>query len=334
MTKPLLRLRSLTTSLVVDGQLRRVVEQVDLDILSGEVVGLVGESGSGKSVTARSIIRLLPPGARSEGEIRFGERDVLRMSRGELRALRAEDIGMVFQDPRAHIDPLWTVGDYLGEGLRVHKRLGRESARRRSLELLADMGITDADRVLRSYPGELSGGMLQRVMIAGALSCDPALLIADEATTALDVTVQSEILAIFRQLRSERGLGMLFITHDLGLASAICDRIVVMYAGRVVESQPAARLFSAPTHPYSAALVSARPSLESPHHRLAAVPGRPVSALEAPSGCPFHPRCAYTLETCRVERPPLVESAPESMSACLRAQELRDALYQEVHTGA
>jgi oligopeptide/dipeptide ABC transporter ATP-binding protein len=329
---PLLRLRSLTTSLVVDGELRRVVEQVDLDVLPGEVVGLVGESGSGKSVTARSIIRLLPRGARCEGEIRFGERDVLQMSRAELRALRSEDVGMVFQDPRAHIDPLWTVGDYLGEGLRVHKRLRRAAVQQRSLELLADMGITDAERVLRSYPGELSGGMLQRVMIAGALSCEPRLLIADEATTALDVTVQSEILAIIRRLRSDQGLGILFITHDLGLASAICDRIVVMYAGRVVESQPAARLFSAPTHPYSAALVSARPSLEHPHDRLAAVPGRPVSALEAPAGCPFHPRCAYTLDSCRVERPTLVESAPGSMSACLRAEELRDVLHEGVHT--
>ncbi len=304
----MLEVEDLCTSLLIDGRPQPVVRGMSLTVAEGEVVGLVGESGSGKSITARSVIGLLPRGATVDGRIVVGGADRLSMSRRELRRLRAETVSMIFQDPRAHIDPLWRVEDYVGEGLRVHKGMSRAAARERSAALLASMGILDAERVLRAYPGQLSGGMLQRVMIAGALSCEPRMVIADEATTALDVTVQSDILAILNELRRNRGLSMLFITHDLGLASVICDRIVVMYAGQPMAVQDSAGLFAAPAHPYAAALVGARPDPDRRVERLRSVDGRSVSALEAPSGCPFRPRCPYAQDAC-AEAPVTLEPA-------------------------
>ena len=303
---------------------------MSLTVAEGEVVGLVGESGSGKSITARSVIGLLPRGATVDGRIAVDGADRLAMSRRELRRLRAETVSMIFQDPRAHIDPLWRVEDYVGEGLRVHKGMSRAAARERSAALLASMGIMDAERVLRAYPGQLSGGMLQRVMIAGALSCEPKMVIADEATTALDVTVQSDILAILNELRRNRGLSMLFITHDLGLASVICDRIVVMYAGQPMAVQDSAGLFAAPAHPYAAALVGARPDPDRRVERLRSVDGRSVSALEAPSGCPFRPRCPYAQDAC-AEAPVTLEPAGAgATSSCIRIDEIRPRLVEEV----
>jgi oligopeptide/dipeptide ABC transporter ATP-binding protein len=326
----LLRVRELTTSLVIGGALRPIVSDLSFTIGRGEVVGLVGESGSGKSVTARSLIGLLPAGARSNGLVELDGYEPLKMPRRELRQFRRDKVGMIFQDPRAHIDPLWRVGDYVGEGLRDFRGATRQQARERSLSLLRGMGIVDPERVLHSYPGQLSGGMLQRVMIAGALSCDPPLVIADEATTALDVTVQSDVLAILRGLQQSRELSLLFITHDLGLASVICDRVVVMYAGRAMAVQPAAELFRAPVHPYAAALISAMPRLESKSPRLKAVPGRPLSALDVPAGCPFRSRCPFAVDKCEQVTPVLKELQPGNESACIRAGEIGDELERIV----
>ena len=323
---PLLELRSVTTEVSLDGRFWPVVNDVSMALERGQVVGLVGESGSGKSMTARTILRLLPPGARSRGEVLLDGVDLLTLQSRSLREVRARRLALIFQDPRAHIDPLWTSGDHLMEGLRTHQGLSRADARRRALELLADVGIVDAERVLRSYPGELSGGMLQRVMIAGALAADPDVLIADEPTTALDVTIQAEIVAIFDGLRRDRELAMLFITHDLELASVICDRVLVMYAGRVMEEQPTASLFAGPLHPYTAGLLKARPRIDARHERLAVIPGRPPTALEAPAGCPFHPRCTFVQDACLAEVPPLSRIEAGASSACLRTNQIRDEL--------
>jgi oligopeptide/dipeptide ABC transporter ATP-binding protein len=326
MTDTLLELQSVTTELLIGGRHHPVVRDVSFAIGRAEVLGLVGESGSGKSMTARTILRLLPSGARTQGRVLFDGLDLLAEPARALRAIRARRVAMIFQDPRAHIDPLWTAGDHLGEGLRVHGGLSRQDARRRALELLADVGIDDGERVLRAYPGELSGGMLQRVMIAGALAGEPELLIADEPTTALDVTIQAEIVAIFDALRRERELAMLFITHDLELASAICDRVIVMYAGRVMEEQPTEGLFSAPAHPYTVGLLAARPSIEARSDRLAVIPGRPPTPIETPTGCPFHPRCPFVVDACTGEVPPLRRIDPGVSSACRRVGEIRSQL--------
>ena len=330
---PLLELRSVTTELLLHERWWPVVNDISLALERGEVVGLVGESGCGKSMTARTILRLLPPEARSHGEVLLDGVNLLEAPSRALREVRARRIAMIFQDPRAHIDPLWTSGDHLTEGLRVHKGMTRTEAKRRALELLAAVGITDGDRVMRSYPGELSGGMLQRVMIAGALAGDPDLIVADEPTTALDVTIQAEIVAIFDGLKRDRELAMLFITHDLELASAICDRVLVMYAGRVMEEQPTASLFASPLHPYTAGLLSARPQIEARHERLAVIPGRPPTPFEAPAGCPFHPRCAFARDVCREQTPPLRRLGETAASACLRLDEIRDELRTEAVGG-
>jgi len=328
-SEPLLELRSVSTELEIQGRHWPVLSDVSFSVGRGEVVGLVGESGSGKSMTARTILQLLPPGARSRGEILLDGVDLLQAGPRTLREVRAHGIGMIFQDPRAHVDPLWTVDDHITEGLRVHKGMGRAAARGRALELLADVGIADPERVLGSYPWELSGGMLQRVMIAGALAGGPDLIVADEPTTALDVTIQAEIVAIFDGLRREFELAMLFITHDLELASAICDRVVVLYAGRVMEEQTTASLFAAPLHPYTAGLLSARPRLDARHDRLTVIPGRPPTVLEALPGCPFYPRCSFAQDACLAEVPPLRRIESGSSSACLRVSQIRADLRPE-----
>jgi oligopeptide/dipeptide ABC transporter ATP-binding protein len=328
----LLELRSVTTEVEVEGRHYPVVNDVSFSLDRGEVLGLVGESGSGKSMTARTILRLLPVGARSRGEVLLEDVDLLPLSESALRAVRASRIAMIFQDPRAHIDPLWTCGDHLTEGMRVHSGHGKAAAKARALELLALVGITEGERVYRSYPGELSGGMLQRVMIAGELAADPDVLVADEPTTALDVTIQAEIMAIFDALRRERKLAMLFITHDLELASALCDRVLVMYAGRVMEAQRTESLFSTPLHPYTAGLLEARPTLEARHDRLTVIPGRPPTPIDAPPGCPFHPRCAFREDACIAAVPPL-RRVGEGESACRRTPEIRDRLRPKERAG-
>ncbi|MEU6785019.1 ABC transporter ATP-binding protein [Nonomuraea angiospora] len=307
----------LTVTLPGESGLKPVLSDVSLSIGEGEAVGLVGESGSGKSMTVRSIVRLLPPGARVEGGIRVRGVEVGALRGAALRELRA-GVPVIFQDPRAHINPVRTVGDFLTETLRDSRRAAED----RAVRVLDEVGVPEARRRLRQYPHELSGGLLQRVMIAAALLAEPRLLLADEPTTALDVTTQAEVMAVLDELRRERGLAMLFITHDLELAAAVCDRTAVMYAGRVMEVQASASLHERPLHPYTAALAAARPSLERKADRLATIPGRPLSAFEAPDGCAFGPRCAHVRESCRERRPEL-RTVAGGQVACVRAEELQ-----------
>jgi oligopeptide/dipeptide ABC transporter ATP-binding protein len=296
-----------------------VVLDVDLEVGAGEIVGLVGESGSGKSMTARTIANALPPGARVTGQVLLDGEDLLAMDRRQRRLVQ-RSIGMIFQDPRAYIDPLWRVEDHLTEGLRLHLGFSRSAARARAIELLDTVGIDQPDRRIHQYPGEMSGGMLQRVMIAGALSVGPTLLLADEATTALDVTTQAGIVRLLDRLRRDHGLAVLFITHDLALASAICDRVYVMYAGRIVEVRSRQLIFEDPRHPYTMGLLAARPKVDSKADRLPVIPGTPINAMDAPAGCPFHPRCPYAVAECRSEVPRLIE-VPGGAARCVRAQE-------------
>ncbi|HTH05815.1 MAG TPA: ABC transporter ATP-binding protein [Ilumatobacteraceae bacterium] len=316
----LLEIDQLNVRLPIEGQLKTVLHDVSLALDAGEAVGLVGESGAGKSMTARAVARLLPKRAETDGSIRFGGVDVLAAEGRGLRSLR-DDIGIVFQDPRAHVNPVRRIGDFMTEALRTNHGVSNDEAQRRSVRLLAEVGVPDGERRMRQYPHELSGGLLQRVMIASALLTGPKLLLADEPTTALDVTTQAEVMAILDELRRERGLALLFITHDLDLAGAVCDRTAVMYAGQIVEQQSSATLHARPHHPYTAALVGARPDVASTSPRLTAIPGQPLSAFEAPPGCAFAPRCPLAVDECRADRPALRE-LDEAMVRCIRAEEL------------
>jgi oligopeptide/dipeptide ABC transporter ATP-binding protein len=317
----LLSIEHLDVSLRVGGHQRRVLRDVGLRIDAGEAVALVGESGSGKSMTARSIARLLPRGAAWSGTIRFDGDDVLTMNDAALRRYRAGDMAMIFQDPRVHLNPLRTIGDFLVEGLVTTAGTRRSEAERTMTRLLDEVGIPDGQRRLRQYPHELSGGLLQRVMIAAALAGDPRLLLADEPTTALDVSTQSDVMALLDDLRREREMALLFITHDLELAAAICDRLAVMYAGEIVEVSPSDRLLDHPRHPYSAGLLEARPDVERVIPHLRAVPGRPLAAFEAPAGCAFANRCAHRQDRCEHEHPELVTVFGTPVR-CLRAAQL------------
>ena len=316
----LLSIRGLRIDLPAGGALRRVVHDVSLEIAPGESLGLVGESGSGKTMTARAIARLLPAGAVTGGEIDFGGRSVLQLRRGDLRRHRRGGVAMVFQDPGAHINPVRTIGDHLTEGLRLVRGVGAAEARRRAAAMLDEVAIGAG--ALRQYPHELSGGMLQRVMIASALLDEPQLILADEPTTALDVTTQSDVLAILDRLRGERGLAMLYITHDLELAAAVCDRTAVMYAGTILEVQRSDRLNQAPLSPYTAALLAARPRVEARAERLTAVRGRPRSAFEAPAGCVFADRCPHAEPACTDESQ-VLRAYAAGLVRCRRAEELR-----------
>jgi oligopeptide/dipeptide ABC transporter ATP-binding protein len=322
----LLEVEHLAVQLPVEGRMQTVLHDVSLSIDEGEAVGLVGESGSGKSMTARAVARLLPPGAVSTGDVRYRGRVVADLRGGTLREYRGE-VATIFQDPRVHINPVRSIGDFMTEALRTNRGVARSTARSRAVEALADVGIPDGERRCKQFPHELSGGLLQRVMIASALLTEPRLVLADEPTTALDVTTQAEVMAILDDLRRTHGLALLFITHDLDLAGAVCDRTCVMYAGEIVESQPSATLGTDPLHPYTASLSAARPAVDGDVHRLAAIRGRPVSAFEAPAGCSFAPRCDFAEDGCAA-RDPQLERLDGGVVRCLRATELRGQLRE------
>ena len=327
---PLLELSGVTVRLPVEGTMQPVLNDISFAIRPGEALGLVGESGSGKSMTARAIDRLLPQGAAVDGRIRFDGRDVMALSGADLKRFRGE-VAMIFQDPRAHTNPVRRIGDFMTEALRTNAGVPMSEAARQAVALLKSVGIEDGERRLRQYPHELSGGLLQRVMIATALLTKPRLLLADEPTTALDVTTQAEVMAILADLRSRLHLAMLFITHNLELAAAICDRTVVMYAGQVVEVRESTRLHDQPLHPYTAALAAARPSIEATAHRLTAIPGRPLSTFEAPvDQCAFVARCPHAADVCRERRPKLVE-LDGGLTRCARASELLGRLGVGAH---
>jgi len=300
--EPVLEIDGLTVT-VAD---RPLVEDLSLRIDRGEMLGLVGESGCGKSITALSVMKLLPPAVRiSSGTVRYRGRDLQSLPEEALRQLRGDRIAMIFQEPATSLNPVFTIGDQIAEALIVHRNLSKVEARAAAGDLLALVGIPAARLQLDRYPHNLSGGQRQRVMIATALACEPDLLIADEPTTALDVTVQAQILALIDRLRRERGMACLLITHDFGVVAEICDRVAVMYAGRIVETAPVTALFAHPRHRYTAALLATMPAANPPGHRLPAISGNVPPPGERKVGCSFHPRCPSALARCATERPPL-----------------------------
>jgi oligopeptide/dipeptide ABC transporter ATP-binding protein len=312
MTDPVLRVDGLTIAL---GSVK-LVEDLSFDIMPGEAFGLVGESGCGKSVTALSILRLVasPPLAITGGRIEFGGRDLLKLSEAEIRGVRGGEIAMIFQEPMTSLNPVFTIGDQIGETLTIHRSMNARAAASRAAELLDLVGIPAARAQLERYPHQLSGGQRQRAMIAMALACEPKLLIADEPTTALDVTVQAQILALIERLRREFGLACLLITHDLGVVGETCARVAVMYAGRIVEHGPTAEVFGRPRHRYTKALLETIPAANPPGKRLPALPGNVPAPGRRASGCTFAERCAAPLARCAGERPQLVRAGEHGVA--------------------
>ena len=297
----------------------RAVDGVSLSAERGRTLGIVGESGSGKSVTALTVMGLTRlPNATSEGHVRLDGIDLLDLSPEELRRIRGDRIGMIFQDPMSSLHPLYKVGWQVTEAIRAHEDVSQRAARRRALEALEEVGIPSAAERLDSYPHELSGGMRQRVMIAMALVLDPDVLIADEPTTALDVTVQAQILDLIHALQEEHGTAVVLITHDLGVVAETADEVAVMYAGRIVEHGPLAAILETPSHPYTWGLLQSIPRIDDPRReRLHPIPGQPPSLIRVPPGCPFHPRCAHAFDLCPHRLPPLLETEPGHADACL-----------------
>ncbi|HEY7589891.1 MAG TPA: ABC transporter ATP-binding protein [Candidatus Limnocylindrales bacterium] len=291
--RPLLEVKGLRTSFHTRDGVVRAVDGIDFHVDRGEIMGLVGESGCGKSVTSLSIMRLVArPGRVEAGEILFDGHDLLRISDEAMRRVRGEQISMIFQQPTSALNPVWDVGRQIGEVLELHRNMKRRAARLRALELLRMVGIPDPERRLKAYPHEMSGGMAQRVMIAMALACEPDLLIADEPTTALDVTIQAQILDLIRNLRDETGTAVILITHDLGVVAEMCDRVAVMYAGEIVEQTDVVSLFRDPLHPYTRGLIGSIPVVGTMREELSVIPGNVPNLIDLPPGCRFAPRCA------------------------------------------
>lgn len=319
---PLLAVRDLRVDFATDHGWSTVVSDVSFDVPRGRTVGLVGESGSGKSVSCQAILRLIPepPGRIVNGSIEFEGRDLLTMPEKELRTVRGSEIAMIFQEPMTSMNPAFTIGEQIGEVLRIHRGMGRRAARSRVVEVLDLVGIPRAAERLGQYPHEFSGGMRQRVMIAMALVAEPKLLIADEPTTALDVTIQAQVLDLIRDLAREMDMGVLFVTHDLGVVADICDDVVVMYAGQVVERAPTTPLFVSPRHPYSEALIRSRPNIEL-QGELHVIGGSPPLPWELPTGCHFGPRCGYHQAACDAPVP-LAAAGGGHAARCIRGHEL------------
>jgi peptide/nickel transport system ATP-binding protein len=319
----LLEVRGLKTHFKTDDGWVHAVDGVDLYIDAGETLGVVGESGCGKSVTAFTIMRLvpLPPGRIVAGEILWRGRDLIALNDDEMRAIRAREIAMVFQEPMTSLNPVYTVGEQIAEVLRLHEGLGRRAAMARAVEMLKLVHISHPERRVRDYPHQFSGGMRQRVMIAMALSCNPKLLIADEPTTALDVTIQAQILELLNDLKERLGMAVMLITHAMGVVAETAQRVVVMYAGKVVEEAPVEEIFRAPRHPYTQGLIKSIPRIDDDEsRRLDAIPGVVPSLLEPAPGCRFAARCIHARDECRTATPPLREIAPGHKVACVLAE--------------
>jgi len=320
-----LELRELTVAFPTRTGLAIAVNGVSLTVAPGKVTGIVGESGSGKTMICRAILGLIPwPGAILGGEIRWRGADLVSASRSALRRVRGREIAMIFQDPSSALDPVFTIGDQISEPLRVHLGLSRSAAEKEAIELLGRVGIPSPRERYNAYPHQLSGGMRQRAMIAIAISCKPELVLADEPTTSLDVTIQDQILGLLAELRDEYGMSMVLVSHDLGVVAQNADSVAVMYSGSVVETAPTRAIFSATRHPYTAALIQALPSIHvsEPRVALEPIPGQPPSLDSLPPGCPFAPRCRYTTDACREVDMTRVPVGPEHETACPFAEQV------------
>ncbi|HEU6450032.1 MAG TPA: ABC transporter ATP-binding protein [Gemmatimonadaceae bacterium] len=323
MTVPLLSVRDLRTWFHTPSGIARAVDGVSFDVMPHETVGVVGESGCGKSVTSLSILRLIDrPGAIEPGSrIDFEGRDLMTLPEREMRAIRGNRISMIFQEPMTSLNPVFTVGDQVAEVARVHSRASKREAWERAVEMLSTVGMPAAAERAKEYPHQLSGGLRQRVMIAMALMMGPALLIADEPTTALDVTIQAQILELLAEMQERIGMSILLITHDLGVIAESASRVLVMYAGQIVEEAPVRELFSAPHHPYTEGLLAAMPRVGSERERLAVIPGSVPPPTAWPTGCRFHDRCPFAWERCATEPPPLYQIGEKHVSRCHLADE-------------
>ena len=319
---PMLAVDDLAVSFVTPDGTTTGLDGVSVEVGAGEIVGLVGETGCGKTLTGLSVLGLLPRTARvTRGSVRFDGRDLLGLPESELRAVRGSDIAMVFQNPASAFNPVFTIGTQLGYVLGAHERLPKAEAKARIRETLADAGLAETDRVLKSYPHQLYGGMLQRAMIASALLCRPRLLIADEPTTALDVTIEAQILRLIRRLQEQRGFSVLFITHDLAVVRSVSDRVVVLYAGRVAETAATATLFDRPQHPYTRGLMAAAPRTTSPRRAsLASIPGTVPADVGVLPGCAFADRCPIAIDRCRIDRPEVRQLEAGHLAACHLAE--------------
>jgi oligopeptide/dipeptide ABC transporter ATP-binding protein len=318
----LLEIRNLRTHFPTRAGLVRAVDGVSFYLDRGELLGVVGESGCGKSITALSVIRLIaPPGKIVSGEINFEGQNLLTLPESAMRAIRGNDIAMIFQDPMTSLNPVFTVGEQIAEALRLHRRLSRKAARQAAIAAMKEVAIPDPERRINDYPHQLSGGMRQRVMIAMALACDPKLLIADEPTTALDVTIQAQILELLNGLRRTRELGVLLITHDLGVVAEVADRVAVMYTGKIVEESPVDEMFARPKHPYTEGLLRSVPKLTAAgvvrKERLETIEGTVPSPTHLPPGCHFAPRCLHRLPRCTEDEIPLYDLAGEVKVRCV-----------------
>ena len=329
---PILEVRNLHTVFRTDDGIVRAVNGVSFDVREGETLGLVGESGCGKTVTAFSVLRLIPmpPGRITEGEIRYRGTDLLKLRESKMRELRGNEISMIFQEPMTALNPVYTVGNQIMEAIRLHQRVGAAEARSRAVEMLVQVGIPSPEQRVDEYPHQLSGGMRQRVMIAMALSCNPAVLIADEPTTALDVTIQAQILDLLTKLQGELGMAILLITHDLGVIAETADRVAVMYAGKIVEYAGVEDVFDRPRHPYTLGLLESIPKLHERKETLRVIPGTVPPPTAFPPGCAFHPRCPFAEERCRREIPELEDAAEHHQVRCFRWREIPDLVRQGV----
>jgi len=317
---PLLELKGLTVSFATDDGTVHAVDGIDLALRRGRTLGLVGESGCGKSVTSLAVMGLLPPeNSRVSGEVQFEGRDLLKIAKRELRDLRGARLAMIFQEPTTSLNPSYTIGNQIIEAIRRHQGLNAAEARAKAIDVLKLVRIPSPEKRIDDYPHKLSGGMRQRAMIAMALACGPKLLIADEPTTALDVTIQAQILDLMRGLRRDTGTAIILITHDLGVVAEMADDVAVMYAGQIVERAPVETLFARPEHPYTVGLLGSIPKLDHRRERLPSIEGRVPDMTKPPAGCRFAQRCPFVEEACRSAPPPLIEVAPGHLSRCRRA---------------
>ncbi len=325
----LLEVKNLVTRFYTEDGVVHAVNGISYTLDEGESLGIVGESGSGKSVGVLSIMGLIPtpPGRVEEGEVWFNDRDLLQISNEEMRRIRGREIAMIFQDPMTSLNPVLTIGRQMTEALKLHLGMNDEQAKKRAVEMLELVGIANAEQKLSDYPHQYSGGQRQRVMIAMGLSCNPAVIIADEPTTALDVTIQAQIVELTKQLQEKLGMAVIWITHDLGVIAGMVEKVAVMYSGFIVEMGPVRDLYYSPRHPYTLGLLQAMPQLDAKdQERLASIKGLPPDLLQAPTWCPFYPRCPYAEDKCRSENPPLFNVGPHHVSACWRWEEMRDGM--------